>query len=344
MSTNPPKKYDGKDRPQTVVITGASAGIGRAIAREFARAGARLGLIARNQEGLEACRKEVEALGGEALVLPADVADFAALDRATSQVEDHFGPVDVWVNNAMNSVLGLFKDVDMDEFRRVTEVTYLGTVYGTKCALTRMQPRNRGSIVFVGSALAYRGIPLQTAYCGAKHAIEGFYDSLRAELVHENSRIQTSMVQLPGVNTTQFSLVRNKLDKQPRPMGTIYQPEVAARAVVKASKTNVREYYVGAPAVQTILGNKVFPGLLDYFLGKQAVSGQKTERPATHGQDYLFEPVPGDHGSHGQFDEQAKESGIVVSGSTVRALASAAVFGTVIAATSLLTNALSRRN
>ncbi len=330
-------------RPQTVVITGASAGIGRAIAREFAKGHARIGLIARNQEGLEGARREIEALGGEALVLPLDVTDFQALDEAAGKVEETFGPIDVWVNNAMTSVLGLFKDIEMDEFKRVTDVTYLGTVYGTKCALKRMQPRNRGSIVFVGSALAYRGIPLQTAYCGAKHAIEGFYDSLRSELKHENSKIMTTMVQLPGINTTQFNLVRNKLDKEPRPMGTIYQPEVAARAVVAAAATNDREYYVGLPAVQTIIGSKLFPGLLDIFLGKTAVSGQKTDKPATHNRDYLFEAVPGDHGSHGNFDEQAKDSGIVIKGSTVRALVSIFVFGTVIAASSLITSSLHRR-
>ncbi|NJB86942.1 short-subunit dehydrogenase [Lewinella marina] len=331
------------ERPRTIVITGASAGIGRAIAREFAREHARIGLIARNEEGLEAARKEVEALGGEALVLALDIADFQALDQAASKIEETFGPIDVWVNNAMNSVLGLFKDIEMEEFKRVTEVTYLGTVYGAKCALKRMQPRNRGSIVFVGSALAYRGIPLQTAYCGAKHAIEGFYDSLRTELKYENSNVMTTMVQLPGVNTTQFNLVRNKVEKAPRPMGTIYQPEVAARAIVAAADTNDREYYVGLPAVQTILGNKFFPGLMDIFLSKTGVSGQQTDQPATHGKDYLFEPVPGDHGSHGNFDDVAKESGIVVKGSTVRALASLVVFGSVIAATSLITSSLVRR-
>ncbi|PPK84746.1 short-subunit dehydrogenase [Neolewinella xylanilytica] len=331
------------ERPRTIVITGASAGIGRAIAREFAKEHARIGLIARNKEGLEAARREVEALGGEALVLPLDVSDFRALDEAASKVEETYGPIDVWVNNAMNSVLGLFKDIDMDEFKRVTEVTYLGVVYGTKCALKRMQPRNRGSIVFVGSALAYRGIPLQTAYCGAKHAIEGFYDSIRSELKHEKSNVKTTMVQLPGINTPQFNMVRNKLTKQPRPMGTIYQPEVAARAVVSAANTNDREYYVGLPAVQTILGSKLFPGLMDLFLGKTAVEGQQTEEAATHSQDYLFETVPGDHGSHGDFDDKAKKSGIVMKGSTVRVLASAVVFGTVIAATSLITSSINRR-
>ncbi len=331
------------ERPRTVVITGASAGIGRAIAREFAKEHARIGLIARNQEGLEGARKEIENLGGEALVLPVDVTDFRALDEAAGKVEETYGPIDVWVNNAMTSVLGLFKDIDMDEFKRVTDVTYLGTVYGTKCAMKRMQPRNRGSIVFVGSALAYRGIPLQTAYCGAKHAIEGFYDSLRSELKYENSKIKTTMVQLPGVNTTQFSLVRNKLDKQPRPMGTIYQPEVAARAVLQAANTNDREYYVGLPAVQTIIGSKLFPGLMDIFLGKTAVSGQKTDKPATHEKDYLFEAVPGDHGSHGDFDDKAKDSGIIVKGSTVRALSHAVVFGTIIALTSVITSSLVRR-
>ena len=294
---------------QTVLITGASAGIGRATAHEFAKRGARIGLMARNIDGLEGAKREVEALGGEAVCCVGDVSQPGDVAAAADQTEAAFGEIDVWINNAMVSYLAPLKHVTPEEFRRVTDVTYHGQVYGTMEALRRMRPRNRGSIVLVGSALAYRGIPLQTAYCGAKHAIQGFFDSVRAELIHEGSAVKIAMVQLPGVNTTQFKLTRNKMPNKARPMGTIYEPEVAARGIVYAADHDEREVFVGAPAFQTIWGNKLFPGLADRVLGHTGVSGQLTDEPADpQASDYLFEPVPGDHGYKGGFRAQAHDA------------------------------------
>ncbi len=296
-------------RPQVVVITGASAGIGRATAHEFAKQGAKIGLLARNIDGLEGAKRQVEALGGEAICCVCDVTDPAQITLAAEMVEEAFGPIEVWVNNAMVSFLAPLKEVSPEEFRRVTDVTYHGVVYGTMEALRRMRPRNTGSIVLVGSALAYRGIPLQTAYCGAKHAIQGFFDSLRAELIHEGSDIKLSMVQLPGVNTTQFKLTRNKMPNKPRPMGKVYEPEVAARGIYYAATHDEREVFVGWPTFQTIWGNKLFPGLGDLVLGKTGVSGQLTEEPADpNASDYLFTAVPGDHGYKGGFGGQATDA------------------------------------
>ena len=293
--------------PRTVLITGASAGIGRATAHEFAKRGDRVALLARNLDGLRGAEREVKALGGQALCCVCDVSDPSQLQRAADETEAAFGPIDIWINNAMVSFLAPLKEVTPEEYRRVTDVTYHGQVYGAMEALKRMRPRNSGSIVFVGSALAYRGIPLQTAYCGAKHAIQGFFDSLRAELIHEGSDIKVSMVQLPGVNTTQFKLTRNKMPNKPRPMGAIYEPEVAARGIVYAAEHDEREIFVGAPAFQTIWGNKLFPGLADQVLGRTGVSGQLTDEPADPAsRDYLFEPVPGDHGYKGGFQAQAR--------------------------------------
>lgn len=293
---------------QTVLITGASAGIGRATAHEFAKRGARVGLMARNLDGLQGAKREVEALGGEAICCVGDVSRPEDIAAAADQTEAAYGEIDVWVNNAMVSFLAPLKHVTPEEFRRVTDVTYHGQVYGTMEALKRMRPRNRGSIVLVGSALAYRGIPLQTAYCGAKHAIQGFFDSVRAELIHEGSDVQITMVQLPGVNTTQFKLTRNKMPNKARPMGAIYEPEVAARGIVYAADHDEREIFVGAPAFQTIWGNKLFPGLADQVLGHTAISGQLTDEPADpQARDYLFEPVPGDHGYKGGFQAQARD-------------------------------------
>jgi short-subunit dehydrogenase len=229
------------------------------------------------------------------------------VEAAADQVERELGPIDVWVNNAMEGVFAPFKEIQPDEFKRVTEVTYLGTVYGTKAALNRMLPRNSGSIVLVGSALAYRGIPLQSAYCGAKHGIEGFYDSFRTELMHDKSKIKTSMVQLPGVNTTQFGWVLSRLPNKPRPMGKIYQPEVAAKAIVFAATTNRREIYVGFPTFQAIIGNKIFPWMGDYVLSKKGYKGQQTNQPVDpNRQNNIWEPVHEDRGAHGQFDKKAK--------------------------------------
>src|SRR5437773_605897 len=234
-----------KEKPEVIVITGASAGVGRATVQAFARRGAQLGLIARGPDGLEAARKEVDQLGGSALVFAIDVADAEKVEEAAARVEEAFGPIDIWVNNAMVSVFSPIKEMTADEFRRVTEVTYLGVVYGTLSALRRMLPRDRGSIVQVGSALAYRGIPLQAAYCGAKHAIQGFCDSLRAELLHDRSGVRVTMVQLPAMNTPQFEWVKSRLRNRAQPVPPIYQPEVAARAIVWASEHDRREIYVG---------------------------------------------------------------------------------------------------
>ena len=291
---------------KVVVVTGASAGLGRAIVREFAKEGADVALIARGIDGLEGAKKEVEACGGRALICQLDVADAEAIEKAANEIESTLGPIDVWVNNAMNSVFSPIKEMKAEEYKRVTEVTYLGQVYGALVALKRMQPRNRGSIIFVGSALAYRGIPLQSAYCASKHAIHGFYDSLRAELLHDKSEIQTCMVQLPAMNTTQFGFVKSRLPRKPRPMGTIYEPEVAARGIVYASKHNHREYYIGWPTVEAIVGNKLAPTVVDYVLAKTGFDGQMTSEPESPDRkDNLWEPIPGDHGAHGPFEKQS---------------------------------------
>jgi NAD(P)-dependent dehydrogenase (short-subunit alcohol dehydrogenase family) len=293
-------------KPQVVVITGASAGVGRATARKFARRGAHLALVARGRDGLEGTRREVEALGGRALVFTADVADAAALERVAAETEATLGPIDVWINNAMASVFSPVRQMEPEEYRRVTEVTYLGQVYGTLAALRRMLPRDRGSIVFVGSALAYRGIPLQSAYCGAKHAVEGFFDSLRAELLHDKSNVRVTMVQLPALNTPQFDWVKSRLPRKGRPMGKVFQPEVAADAICFASRRNRREVFVGAPTVQAILGDKLVPELGDWLLARQGYAGQQTGEPEDPNRPHnLWEPLPGDRGAHGRFDGEA---------------------------------------
>jgi short-subunit dehydrogenase len=262
-----------------VVITGASAGLGRAIANEFAKYGARVALIARGKERLQDAKKQIESIGGEALTFSADVADAKALDRIASEVEDTWGPIDVWVNNAMVGVLSPVKEMKAEEYKRLTEVTYLGQIYGTQAALKHMLPRDKGTIVFVGSALAYRGIPLQSAYCGAKHAIMGFYDSLRTELLHDNSNVKVTTVQMPAMNTPQFDWMRNKLPNKPRPMGTIYQPETAARMVYYAAYHPEREYKIGFSTMQAIIGNKLFPVAGDWVLAKNGYNGT-TNQPA----------------------------------------------------------------
>lgn len=291
---------------KVVVITGASAGLGRAIARQFGRHGARIGLLARGEEGLEAARREVEERGGKALAIPTDVSESEQVEAAAKKVEDAFGPIDVWINNAMVSVFSPLREIEPAEFKRVTEVTYLGQVYGSMAALKSMMPRNSGTIIMVGSALAYRGIPLQSAYCGAKHGIHGFFESLRAELIHDESNINLSMVQLPAMNTTQFGFVKSRLPKKPRPMGTIYEPEVAARAIFDTVLNPQREVYVGMPTAQTIIGNKVLPGWLDKHLAETGYEGQQTDEPEDPDRGHnLWEPIPGDHGARGEFDAQA---------------------------------------
>src|SRR5207248_6924625 len=289
----------------TVVITGASAGVGRATARAFARrygGDAAIGLVARGVDGLEAARREVEQEGGRALVLPVDVADAAQIDAAAQRVERELGPIDVWINNAMVSVFSPVKELQPDEVKRVTEVTYLGVVYGTLAALERMLPRDRGTIVQVGSALAYRGIPLQAAYCGAKHAIQGFTESLRCELLHDGSGVHVAMVNLPAMNTPQFDWVKSRLPRKPQPVPPIYAPEIAADAIVWAASTRRREISVGAPTVAAIWGNKVASGLLDRYLAATAYDSQQTAEPADPDRpNNLWAAVPGDHGAHGRF-------------------------------------------
>ncbi len=291
---------------EVVVITGASGGIGRAAARKFARDGARLGLIARGRRGLEAVAREVQENGGEALTLPVDVADHDQVEAAASSVEDAFGPIDIWVNDAMVTVYAEFLDIEPDEFRRATEVTYLGMVWGTRAALKRMVPRDRGSLVQVCSAMSYRGIPLQAPYCGAKHACKGFTESVLTELKHKKSKVLVSMIQLPGVNTTQFTWGRTKLPKQTMPVPPIYQPEIAADAIHYAAHHRRRQIYVGLPTVMNIVGERLAPWLLDRYLAKSGFSSQMTDQPvAATGHDNLFEPVDEDRGAHGPFDDQA---------------------------------------
>jgi short-subunit dehydrogenase len=293
---------------KVIVITGASAGLGRVIAWEFAKQGAKVVLVAREPIQLEGTYKEVEAYGGKALSMVADIADPDQVEEIANRTEREFGPIDVWVNNAMNSVFAPFKKVTAQEFKRVTEVTYLGTVYGTTAALKRMLPRGKGSIVFVGSALAYRGIPLQSAYCGAKHGIQGFYDSLRTELMHDKSNIKTCMVQLPAMNTTQFGWVLSKLPNKPKPMGKVYKPEVAAKAIVFAAKHNRREILVGFPSYKAIVGNKIAPWYADWVLARNGYDGQQTNEPVDpERKNNLWEPVHEDRGAYGDFGKDAAD-------------------------------------
>jgi short-subunit dehydrogenase len=300
-----------RQKSEVVVVTGASAGLGRATVRAFAKQGARIGLVSRNRERLEETRKEVETLGGQALVIPTDVAEADAVQAAAEAVENQFGPLDVWVNNAMVSVFSPVMKMRPEEYRRVTEVTYLGTVYGTLAALHRMVPRDRGAIVQVGSALAYRAIPLQSAYCGAKHAIQGFTESLRSELYHSGSKVHISMVQMPALNTPQFEWVKSRLRGRPRPVGRIYQPEVGADAIVYAAHHRRPEIYVGYPAVEAIMANRIAPRLLDRYLGRTGFESQQAPEPDDPNRpDNLWESVSGDFGAHGRFDGSAHDSSL----------------------------------
>ena len=292
-----------------VVVTGASAGVGRAVARAFAARGGSIGLIARGRAGLDAAAAEVEAGGGRALVLPLDVADSDAVEGAAAAVEAEFGPIDVWVNNAMTSVFSPVAELTAAEVRRVTDVTYLGYVHGTLAALARMGPRDRGTIVQVGSALAFRAIPLQAAYCGAKHAIEGFTESPRCELRHDRSGVRVTSVHLPAVNTPQFDWVRSRLPCRAQPVPPIFQPEVAAKAIVWAADRAPRELKVGWRTVRAVYLNRLVPGLLDRYLGANGVEAQQSDEPAeAGGRDNLVEPMLGDAGAHGRFDDQARTS------------------------------------
>ena len=300
-----------RDRPDIVVVTGASAGVGRATVREFARHGAWIGLVARSREALEAARKEVEAVGGRALVVTADVADDGQVEEAAESVERHLGPIDIWINNAMASVLSPALEMTAEEYRRVTDVTYLGYVYGTLAALRRMHPRDHGVIVQVGSALAYRAIPLQSAYCGAKHAVQGFTESLRSELIHDGSRVHLTTVQLPAVNTPQFSWIKTRMPRHPQPVPPIYQPEVIARAIYWAAHHRRREVSVGWPTVKAIMGDKFIPGLLDHYLAWVGYDAQQMSEPVDPERPHnLFEPLPGDYGARGRFSEGARRASL----------------------------------
>jgi NAD(P)-dependent dehydrogenase (short-subunit alcohol dehydrogenase family) len=293
-------------RREIVVITGASAGVGRATAREFGRRGAWVGLLARGREGLEAAKKEIEEMGGQALALVTDVSDPEQVEAAARAVEAELGPIDVWVNNAMVSVFSPVKEMTPEELRRVTEVTYLGSAYGTMAALRRMLERDRGTIVQVGSALAFRSIPLQAAYCAAKHAITGFLESLRCELIHDGSHVHVTEVHMPALNTPQFDWVRSRLPRRPQPVPPIFQPEVAARAIHWAAHHRRRDLRVGLSTVKAVVGEKVAPALLDHYLARTAYDSQQTDQPDSHDRpDNLWGPVAGDAGAHGRFDRSA---------------------------------------
>jgi NAD(P)-dependent dehydrogenase (short-subunit alcohol dehydrogenase family) len=300
-----------KTSDMTVIaaITGASAGVGRATAREFAKHGCKIALLARGRAGLETAAREMEELGGEALIIPTDVANYEAVDRAADQVVERFGRIDIWVNNAFAGIFSRFMDMSLEEYRRVTDVTYFGQVHGTRAALKHMLPRNSGTIVLIGSALAYRGIPLQSAYCAAKHAIQGFQDSLRVELLAMGSKVRLTMVQLPGVNTPQFDWIRAHTKGAPRPVGTIYQPEIAARAIWKAAHSSRKEWVVGAPAYRAILGDKLSSPLLDHYLASGSIEAQQDAKPVGRNRkDNLFQPLDDvrDYGAHGRFDEKSR--------------------------------------
>ena len=312
-----------EQRSEVVVVTGASGGVGRAIAHAFAKRGAHVGLLARGERGLHDCRREVEELGGKALVIPTDVADAGQVEAAAEQVEATLGPIDIWINDAMSTVFARIVDTSAAEFKRATEVTYLGTVHGTMAALKRMTARDRGMIVQVGSALSYRAIPLQAAYCGSKFAIRAFTDSLRTELRHDKSNVRVTMVQLPGVNTTQFNWCRSKLPKHPKPVPPIYQPEIPAEAVYWAAHHRRRELWVGYSAVEAILGSRLAPGTLgDIYLARTGFSGQQVpDMPVSPDRpDNLFEPVPDKAATHGIFDDEAKRRSPQLWASTHRAL------------------------
>ena len=298
---------DYLSKPPVVVVTGASAGVGRAVVRRFAQDKAKIGLIARGRDGLQGAKREVELAGAEALICQCDVGDADAVEKAAAEIEQELGPIDIWVNAAFAGVLSRFIDMSMEDFERVTRVTYRGQVHGTFAALKRMIPRDRGSIVLVGSALAYRGIPLQSAYCGAKHAIQGFQDSLRSELIHAKSSVHVTMVQLPGINTPQFDWIKTNLPMKPKPASPPYQPEIAAEAIHFAAHHRRKEIKLGWPTLQAIWGDRAASAVLDRYLAATAFSGQQDDEPVSASRkDNLYEPVPGDHGAHGRFGSQAR--------------------------------------
>ena len=300
------------EMPSVVVITGASAGLGRAIAHAYAKRGAKLGLLARNPEALAAAKQECEDLGGQAIFIPTDVSDAEAVESAASQIEQELGPIDIWINDAMVSVFSPVKEMEAADYKRVTDVLYLGFVHGTLSALRRMLPRDRGTIIQIGSALAYRSIPLQSAYCACKHAINGFTDSLRCELIHDKSNVKVTVVQMPAMNTTQFDWVKNRMPDNTQPVPPIFEPEISAEVVVAAglSKRPRREYWVGSPTIEAIIGQKFFPGLLDKYLGKTGYKAQQIEGEARdpNAPNNLYSYVPGVHSARGKFDDRSKRT------------------------------------
>jgi NAD(P)-dependent dehydrogenase (short-subunit alcohol dehydrogenase family) len=295
-----------------VVVTGSSAGLGRAIAHAYAKRGAKVALLARNPEALAAAKQECEDLGGQAIFIPTDVSDADAVERAATQIEQELGPIDIWVNNAMVSVFSPVKEMEASDYKRVTDVLYLGFVHGTLSALRRMLPRDRGTIIQIGSALSYRSIPLQSAYCACKHAINGFTDSLRCELIHDKSNVRVTAVQMPAMNTTQFDWVKNRMPDNTQPVPPIFEPEVSAQVVVAAglAKRPRREYWVGSPTVEAILGQKIIPGLLDYYLGKTGYKSQqiKSEPRDPDAPNNLYNFVPGVHSARGKFADRSKRT------------------------------------
>lgn len=300
-------------RNKVVMITGASAGVGRALVRRFAAPGVSIGLLARGHVGLEAAAQEVRQAGGRALAIPTDVSHAEEVESAADAVERTLGPIDLWINNAMVSVFSPVSELKPEEIRHVTEVTYLGTVYGSMAAIKRMLPRNHGMIIQVGSALAYRGIPLQAAYCGAKHAIQGFTESLRCELLHNHSQVRITMVQLPAMNTPQFDWVRSRLPRKPQPVPPIFEPELAAEAIYYAAQHPRREFYVGGSTVEAIVGNRLIPGVLDRYLARTGYRSQQTTEPENQDRaDNLWNPIEADKGPHGRFDEQAHRHSLQV--------------------------------
>jgi len=300
------------ETPLVVAITGASAGLGRAIAHAYAKRGAKLGLMARNPEALAAAKRECENLGGHAIFIPTDVSDAAEVERAASQIEQELGPIDIWVNDAMVSVFSPVKEMEASDYKRVTDVLYLGFVHGTLSALRRMLPRDRGTIIQIGSALAHRSIPLQSAYCACKHAINGFTDSLRCELIHDGSNVKITAVQMPAMNTTQFDWVKNRMPDNTQPVPPIFEPEISAEVVVAAglAKRPRREYWVGSPTVAAIIGQKFIPGLLDIYLAKTGYKSQQIQNEPRDPQapNNLYEYVPGVHSARGKFDNCSKRT------------------------------------
>lgn len=330
-------------KSDVVVITGASAGVGRAIAREFGRRRARVGLLARGPDGLDAARREIQQCGGQALAIPTDVSDAEALERAAARVEAELGPIDIWINNAMASVFAPVLDLQADELRRVIEVTFLGCAYGTMAALRRMVPRNRGTIVQVGSALAYRGIPLQAAYCAAKHAMQGFTDSVHCELQHDGSAVRVTEVNLPAVNTPQFDWVLSRLPRRAQPVPPIYQPELIAEAIVWAAYHYRRSWNLGWPTTKAVVGNNFAPGYADGYLARHGYEAQQTDEPEEPNRPHnLWHPLPGDHGARGRFSDRARSQSVQILLNRYREpllLAAAALAGT-----ALLANALGARS